>query len=85
MVPCPAVGATLGLVEPAGLVFFSEIEVITWAGSWQIWQNDLCAQRKTPISLDILPVCSESSMRLLWIGEGPNFLQADSEDADQTG
>ena len=40
---------------------------------------------KTQISLDIRPVWSEPSLCALWVVKDPNFLQANSEDSDQTG
>ena len=40
---------------------------------------------KTQISLGICPVWSESSLCAQWAAKDPSFLQADSEDADQTG
>ena len=40
---------------------------------------------KTRISLGILPVWSESSLRAKWVAKDPMFLKADSEDSDQTG
>ena len=40
---------------------------------------------KTPISLGIHPVWSESSLCTQWVAKGPRFLHADSDDSDQTG
>ena len=40
---------------------------------------------KTQISLGIRPVWSESSLTAQWVAKDPSFLQADSEDFDQTG
>ena len=40
---------------------------------------------KTPISLGIHPVWSESSLCTLWVAKDSSFLHADSEDFDQTG
>ena len=40
---------------------------------------------KIQISLGIHPVWSESSLCALWVSKDPNFLHADSEDADKTG
>ena len=40
---------------------------------------------KTPISLGIRPVWSESSLCTQWVAKDPSFLHADSEDSDQTG
>ena len=40
---------------------------------------------KTPISLDIRPGWSESSLCAQWVAKDSNFLHADSEDSDQTG
>ena len=40
---------------------------------------------KTPISLGIRPVWSESSLCAQWVAKEPSFLHADSEDSDQTG
>ena len=40
---------------------------------------------KTQISLGIRPVWSESSLCAQWVAKDPSFLQADSEDSDQTG
>ena len=40
---------------------------------------------KTQISLGIHPVWSGSCLCAQWVAEGPRFLQADSEDFDQTG
>ena len=40
---------------------------------------------KTQISLGIRLVWSESSLCAQWVAKGPKFLQADSEDSDQTG
>ena len=40
---------------------------------------------KTQISLDILPVWSESSLCAQRVAKDPSFLHADSEDSDQTG
>ena len=40
---------------------------------------------KTQISLDIHPVCSESSLCAQWVAKDPMFLHADSEDSGQTG
>ena len=40
---------------------------------------------KTQISLSIRPVWSESSLCAQWVAKQPMFLQADSEDSDQTG
>ena len=40
---------------------------------------------KTQISLGIRPVWSESSPCAEWVGKDPSFLDADSEDSDQTG
>ena len=39
---------------------------------------------KTPISLGIRPVWSESSLCTQWVAKDPSFLHADSEDSDQT-
>ena len=39
----------------------------------------------TPISLDIHPVWSESSLCAQWVAKDPSFLHADSEDSNQTG
>ena len=41
--------------------------------------------KTTQISLDLRPVCSESSLCAQWVAKGPSFLYADSEDSDQTG
>ena len=40
---------------------------------------------KTQISLGIHPVWSESLLCAQWVAKDPSFLQADSEDSDQTG
>ena len=40
---------------------------------------------KTQISLSIRPVWSESSICAHWVAKYPSFLDADSEDSDQTG
>ena len=40
---------------------------------------------KTQISLGICPVWSESSPCAKWVAKDPSFLDADSEDSDQTG
>ena len=40
---------------------------------------------KTHVSLGIHSVWSESSLCAQWVAKGQNFLQADSEDSDQTG
>ena len=40
---------------------------------------------KTQISLGIRPVWSESSLCTQWVAKDPSFLNADSEDSDQTG
>ena len=40
---------------------------------------------KTRISLGIRPVWSESSLFAQWVAKDPMFLNADSEDSDQTG
>ena len=40
---------------------------------------------KTQIRLGIHPVWSETSLCALWVAKDPSFLQADSEDSDQTG
>ena len=40
---------------------------------------------KTQISLGIRPVWSESSLCVQWVAKHPRFLDADSEDSDQTG
>ena len=40
---------------------------------------------KTQISLDILPIWSESSLWAQWVAKDPSFLHADSKDSDQTG
>ena len=40
---------------------------------------------KTQISLGIRPIWSESSLCAQWVCRNPSFLQADSEDSDQTG
>ena len=40
---------------------------------------------KTQINLGIRPVWSKSSLCAQWVAEAPMFLQADSEDSDQTG
>ena len=40
---------------------------------------------KTQISLGIRPVCSESSSCAQWVAKDRSFLNADSEDSDQTG
>ena len=40
---------------------------------------------KTRIGLGIRPVWSESSLCAQWVAKDPSFLQADSEDPDQTG
>ena len=40
---------------------------------------------KTQISLGIHPVWSESLLCTQWVAKDPTFLQADSEDSDQTG
>ena len=40
---------------------------------------------KTPISLGIRPVWSESSQCTQWVAEGQKFLHAEREDSDQTG
>ena len=40
---------------------------------------------ESQISLGIYPVWSESSLCAQWVAKGPGFLQADSEDSDQTG
>ena len=40
---------------------------------------------KTQISLGIRPVWSESLLCAFWVAKDPRFLQADSEDSDQTG
>ena len=37
------------------------------------------------ISLGIRPVQSESSLCAQWVAKDPSFLNADSEDSDQTG
>ena len=42
-------------------------------------------QTKTQISLGTHPVWSESSKCAQWEAKDPSFLQADSEDSDQTG
>ena len=39
---------------------------------------------KTPISLGIRPVWSESSLCAQWVAKDPMFLHADSDDSDQT-
>ena len=61
------------------------VTVKIWAPAWQNQQNDLCAQRKTRISLDIRPVWSESMLCTQWTAKDPMLLHADSEDSDQTG
>ena len=55
-----------------------------WATSWQNQQND-CAQRRLPISMDIRPVWSESLLCAQWVAKDPCFLHADSKDSNQTG
>ena len=40
---------------------------------------------KTQISLGIRPVWSEFSLCTQWVAKDPSFLQADSEDSDQSG
>ena len=40
---------------------------------------------KTQINLGIRLVRSESSLCAQWVAKDPSFLQADSEDSDQTG
>ena len=40
---------------------------------------------KTPISLGIRPVWTESLPFAQWVAKDPNFLHADSEYPDQTG
>ena len=40
---------------------------------------------KTQISLGICPVWSASSLWAQWVAKDPSFLNADSEDSDQTG
>ena len=53
--------------------------VIIWAISWQNQQNGMCAQRR------LNPVWSESLLCAQWVAKDPRFLNADSEDSDQTG
>ena len=40
---------------------------------------------KTQINLGIRPVWSESSLCTQWLAKEPSFLDAESEDSDQTG
>ena len=47
--------------------------------------NVVLRPAKTQISLGIHPVWSESSLSAQWVAKDPSFLQADSEDSDQTG
>ena len=44
-----------------------------------------CRPEKTPISLGIRPVWSESSLCAQSVAKDPSFLHADSEDSGQTG
>ena len=47
--------------------------------------NKMTVALRRRISLGIRPVWSESSPCAQWVAKDPSFLQADSEDSDQTG
>ena len=55
------------------------------AASWQNQQKWHVCPAKTQISLGIRTVWSESSLCTPWVAKDPSFLDADSEDSDQTG
>ena len=47
--------------------------------------NAVVRQAKIQFSLGIRPVWSESSLCVQWVAKDPSFLNADSDDSDQTG
>ena len=53
---------------------------LIWAAAWQKPTKWPVRLAKTPISLGIRPVWSESSLCTLWVAKDPVLLQADSED-----
>ena len=66
--------------------------------SWAVWSGSTLFEpphdktnkmnvrpAKTQIRLGIRPVWSESLLCAQWVAKDPSFLQADSEDSDQTG
>ena len=57
---------------------------INWAAACQNQQTDV-RRVKTPISLGIRPVWSESSLCTHRVAKDARFLHADGEDSDQTG
>ena len=56
--------------------FGSNAILTIWAATWQNQQNECVPS--------IRPVWSESLLCASWVAKDPNFLHADSEDADQT-
>ena len=68
---------------------FSQINVITMLGRTKKPPHDKTNKmtvrpEKTQISLGIRPVGSESSLSAQWVAKVLSFLQADSEDSDET-
>ena len=55
-----------------------------WAASWQNQQKRLCAQRRLR-SAWASAQSDQSSLCSQCVAKDPSFLQADSEDSDQTG
>ena len=64
------------------IIYFNKIK---WPAAWQNQQQKICVRpAKTRISLGIRPVWSESSLCAQWVAKDSMFLNADSEDSDQT-
>ena len=55
-----------------------------WATSWQNQQNDPCTQRRLR-SARASAQSEQFSLCVQWVAQDPSFLQADSEDSDETG
>ena len=68
------------------ITFRNSEPVKLWFEPWHDKTNKVTVRPgKTPISLGICPVWSESSLCAQWVAKDPSFLHADSEDSDQTG
>ena len=66
-------------------IYINYFNKIKWAATWQNQQKMSVHPSKTRISLGTCPVWSESSLCAPWVAKDPMFLNADSEDSDQTG
>ena len=55
-----------------------------WATSWRNQQSGICTQRRLRLAWASTQ-SDQSSLCTQWVAKDPGFLQADSEDSDQTG